>query len=250
MIGLLESGREITLTNSASYRFVDGDGEPVEDIAFASLRGLGTISAFARPESTPTGEEPVSYPREVFLRVAYDPTPEDADAAEEDDDIFAPDLLVRVLEAELLPDTLRIVEDGSTILPGTGLNLRAVGDFSGPAGDFAAVDLTKDVQWLSGSTALATINNTIGSKGFLFAPAERLEIEDGSAELVLNTGSFEATAQRFSGRDAEDNRPRAQATIIIGSPDPDSAEGQPLAGGAAGLAAAVAARAASTAHAE
>lgn len=226
VFGVLEGGREIVLTNSVSYNVLDADGEPVNDVIFSTLRGLGTISAFGRSPAE-EGVDPVPFPREVTLRVGFDPTLEDDTDATVDDDIFAPDIPVRVLDASLDPDTLRIAQDGLTILPGTGITLTVRGDFRGPAGEFVDVDLSKDVQWLSGDTARATVNNTIGSKGFVFAPVQRVErnADDTANEAVTNLGSVVITARRFSAADGTTTTlPEVAATLAVGQPD--AAEGE------------------------
>ncbi len=225
VIGVLESGTQITLTNAVSFAFVDENDEPVTDLAFSTLRGVGTVTAYARPD-TVEGEEPVSYPRQAFMKISFDPTPLDETEAEENDDIFAPNIALTVLESELVADTL-VVEPGSkTILPGTGFNFKATADFSGPGGDFTAVDVSKDVQWLSSNLTIATINNTLGSKGFAFAPSQRIDTNaDDEPEVVTNLGDLTITAQRFSGAaSAEENDPSAEATLIVGRPSVEDGE--------------------------
>ncbi len=223
--GVLESGRELLLTNAVSYSIVDENGDSVTDLAFATLRGVGTVTAYARPD-TVEGEDPVSYPRQALLRVSFDPTPADETTAEEDDDIFAPDITLNVLDAELVADTFTIVPTSQTVLPGTGFTFKASADFSGAAGDFPAVDVSKDVQWLSSNLAIATINNSLGSKGFAFAPSQRVETNDeNEAEVVDNLGDLTITAQRFSGAAAEgEDGPAAEANLIVGRPTVEEGE--------------------------
>lgn len=219
VIGVLESGREIALTNAVSYSIVDENDESVTDLAFTSLRGLGTVTAYARPEAV-DGEEAVSYPRQARLRISYDPTPADETEAEEADDVFAPDIALTVLDAELVPETFVVEPVNQTILPGTGFTYTATADFSGPAGDFPAVDVRQDVQWLSDDLAIATINNAIGSKGFAFAPSQRVQTNaDDEAEIVDNLGDVTITAQRFSGAATEDDEnPSTEGVLVVGRP--------------------------------
>lgn len=223
--GVLESGRELVLTNAVTYAIVDENGDSVTDLAFATLRGLGTITAYARPE-TEEGEAEVTYPRQAILRVSFDPTPADETEAEEADDVFAPDVTLRVLDAELVADTLTVTPASPTMLSGTGITFTATADFSGPAGDFADVDVSKDVQWLSSDLAIATINNSIGSKGFAFAPTQRIITNDeGEAEIIDNLGDLTITAQRFSGAATEDDEnPAAETALVVGRPSVEDGE--------------------------
>nr|MBV6630950.1 hypothetical protein [Oceanococcus sp. HetDA_MAG_MS8] len=224
VLGTLESGTQIDLTGAVGYRFVDDNGDAVADVAFASVRGVGTISAFARPD-TPDGETPPSFPRQVNLEVFFDPTPFNLDESEEGDETFAPRVSVRVLESELVAESLRVLPTSPTILPGSGLSFSASADFSGPGGDFSNVDVTKDVQWVSSSTARATINNTVGSKGFAFAPLQRLAEIDGSVENITNLGDIDITARRFSGEGVDaDTPPEATTDLSIGRPDAEDGE--------------------------
>lgn len=224
VLGTLESGTQIDLTGAVGYRFVDAEGESVVDVAFASVRGIGTISAFARPD-TPDGETPPSYPRQVNLQVFFDPTPFNLDETEEGDETLAPLVAVRVLESELVADSLRLEPSSPTILPGSGLSFRALGDFSGPGGDFSGVDVSKDVQWVSSNTLRATINNTVGSKGFAFAPLERLDQVDDTVQTITNLGDLDITARRFSGVGVDaDTPPEVVTPLIIGRIDTEEGE--------------------------
>lgn len=224
VLGTLESGTQIDLTGAVGYSFVDGNGDAVADVAFASVRGIGTISAFARPE-TADGETPPSFPREVGLQVVFDPTPFNLDESQEGDETLAPVVAVRVLDSELVAASLQVLPSSPTILPGSGLSFTAQADFAGPAGDFRDVDVSKDVQWISSSTARATINNTVGSKGFAFAPLERLAEVDGTVQSITNVGDLEITARRFSGVGAEaDTPPEALTGLTIGRPDAEEGE--------------------------
>lgn len=233
VIGILESGHEINMTNAVSYRFVDADGETVNDVAFSNLRGVGSITAYARPEEDAEAD-PVTFPRTATLRVSFNPTPGDATEEEVDDDIYAADIALSVLESELVADSLVIEPAEPVILPGTGMTLVAKGDFSGAGGDFASVDVSKDVQWTSSETTRATINNVAGSKGFVFAPSQRFEATDESSdstsdfELITNVGTVTLTATRFSKPADAEEKPSADVELVIGRPDAGEGE-EPLA---------------------
>lgn len=234
VLGVLESGREIILSNLVTYLIEDESGEIITDLAFATLRGVGTITAFARA-AVEEGEEEVVYPRLATLQAVFDPTPDgdviDEDGETFDDTISSSIVALRVLEAELVPETLVIEAATNTILPGTGITLTAKADFSGPAGDFPDIDVSKDVQWTTDNTAIATVNNTIGSKGFVFAANQRIETDEttSESELITNLGDVTITARRFSGLVETTNddgtvteeNPFATVTLSVGRPDPD-----------------------------
>ncbi|MGB1556394.1 MAG: hypothetical protein ACPHCJ_01290 [Oceanococcaceae bacterium] len=226
VLGILESGAEVDLTSVVSFSFVNDAGEAETGVAIANLRGRGAITAFARPEPE-EGEDPVTYPRVVNLRVSFDPTPLDATEEEEEDDIFSAPVTLRAVESELVESSLQVVPAEVTMLPGSGLSLQVLGDFEGPGGSFSGVDLTRDVQWTSSATSRATVNNTIGSKGFVFAPNQRVEVVDEVNEVVTNLGTVSITGTRLSGED-EDNLPADTLAISIGRPDAEEGE-EPLA---------------------